>query len=153
MNIYFLIMDNRICFSLLFYKRDPFYMFSNKDTRHIPGFIPSRFTGHIVCNKPPVYSQVFERDISHLPIAVITGNYRHLGVIAIITYIPEMNILDSHARGFAILLVIKDANINELSLSEIFNPDVLEEHVADNIIITAIDGKATLVIELCFFMV
>ena len=47
----------------------------------------------------------------------------------------------------------EDAQVDELALAEVFYADILEADVADEVVVSYVDGKASLIVHLLFFMV
>lgn len=56
-------------------KFNTFHMFANHNIGHIPGFVKTRFAGHIIRDHPAVDAQIFKGHIFNTPGIVITTNY------------------------------------------------------------------------------
>lgn len=128
-------------------------MLTHKDTCHISSFIPFRFLGHIIVNHFTVYRQVFETNVFHFPFFVIADNHGDFRILSRIRNVFEQDILNASAGCLAIFFVEEDTEIDQLSLSEVFYPDIFKAYVPYQVVVSGVDGKTALIIQLLFFMI
>ena len=122
-------------------------------TGHVARIVPGWFAGHVVGNDPAVDSQILKTNIPHFPARIITTYHRYICIQSIIRNILEQDILDTLAGGFTILLIVENPDIDQLPFAEILDPDILERDVPDDIVVSSINSKTALIVQLPFLMV
>ena len=125
-------------------------MIPYKDGHDVGRLIPTGFLRHLVINDTPVDSKSFKGDIAHPALFVISIDDRHAGRFAIALDVAEDYVFNAASRSSAILLIVTDLHLQETTLMNLLDTDVLECDIAHQVVVAAINGHATLVIDLWF---
>lgn len=128
-------------------------MFSNKDTSHISGFIPFRLPRHVVCNLSPIDHKIHKPDTKYLVILIIPCNDRQVFTRSIVSNILNKHILNTSAGRDTILRIETDSEIHKLSVTKIFNPNILERNITHQCIVAWIYSQTSLIINLVFCLI
>src|SRR6185437_2390442 len=128
-------------------------MFPDKESRHIRGFVPGGFAGHRIGDQDTVDAEVAESDVADGVSFVIAGNNREGSVGAGIADIVKEDVLDPLAGGCIVFFVIHYPKIDKLTLPEVFDADVVEMYVADQIAVAGVEAHTALVVDLVFLLV
>lgn len=128
-------------------------MFTYKDACHISCFIPFRFIRHVIINHFTVYLQVLKTNVFHFPFFVIAYNHGNFRILPRVGDVFKQNVFNASTGSCAVLLIKEDAQVDQLALSEILYPDILKTDIANQVIVSRIDGEAALIIQLLFFMI
>ena len=128
-------------------------MLAHEEQGHIAGFIPRRFTRHVVRNHPSVDFEVLEDYILDVARVIITGDHGEVGVRAVICDVFEQDVFDPSAGRSVVLSIEHNAQIYQLPFAKIFDADVLEPDVANQVAVARIEAHATLIVDLRFMVV
>ena len=120
-------------------------MFTYKDACHISGLIPFRFIRHVIINHFTVYLQVFKTNVFHFPFFVIAYNHGNFRILPRVGDVFKQNVFNASTGSCAVLLIKEDAQVDQLALSEILYPDILKTDIANQVIVSRIDGEAALI--------
>ena len=123
-------------------------MITNKHGNVVGRLVPFGFAWHIVVDGATVNFQPFEGDVLHLVFLVVAIDDGYVRLFAVVADIAKVDVLNSEARRFAILLIPAHLNLRDAFLKDAFNTDVVEGHVAHQVVVAAIDGHAALVVNL-----
>ena len=137
----------------LFFEFQVVYVFADKESCHIRGFVPGGFAGHRVEDEGTVDTEVVEGDVADGVGVVITGDDGEGSVGAGIADIIELDVLDPLAGGCIVFFVIHYPKIDELPLPEVFDADVVEMDVSDQVAVTGVEAHTALVVYLVFLLV
>ena len=74
-------------------------------------------------------------------------------ILPVVRDIAEGNIVYASARSLAIFVIEADLQVDELTLAEILDTDILEQDIPHEDVVSAIDGHTSLIINLFFAMV
>ena len=97
------------------------------DIRHICGLVPLWFPRHVIRNHLAVDGEVLETNVLHLAALVVTGYDAHIrSILARIGDVAESDVFDTSAWCRTIFLVEADADVEEHSLADIVDAEVLE---------------------------
>ena len=69
---------------------------------------------------------------------------------AIISNIAEGDVFNASPRSRAVFLVVAHFHLCDAPLFDLLNPNIVEYHVTYEVIVAAVDGKATLIVNLWF---
>lgn len=128
-------------------------MLADKDTAHVAGLVPRRLARHVVGNHLTVYHEILKSDVLDLALLAVAVDHGHLLSGTIVCDIPEGYVLDAASRSETVFPVEEYPDVHQLSLTEVFDPDVFKEDVADEIVISGIYRHASLVVDLFLLMV
>lgn len=123
-------------------------MFADENPCHIACFVPCRFAGHVVGDNRTIDAEVLEADVSYQAVAVVADDVRQFGMCAVVSDILEQDVLDASSGSGTILLIIENAEVDQLSPAEILDADILETYVTHQVVVACIDCQAALVIYL-----
>ena len=115
-------------------------MITNKHGNVVGRLVPFGFAWHIVVDGATVNFQPFEGDVLHLVFLVVAIDDGYVRLFAVVADIAKVDVLNSEARRFAILLIPAHLNLRDAFLKDAFNTDVVEGHVAHQVVVAAIDG-------------
>ena len=96
------------------------------DIRHICGLVPLWLSRHVIRNHLAVDGEVLEVDVLHLAALVVTGDDAHVGSFSGVGDVAEGDVLDATAWGRTVLLVEAYAHVEEQSLADVFDAEVLK---------------------------
>ena len=131
-----------------FFERQTFYVISYEHGNIVGRLVPFVLARHIVVYGASVDFQAFEGDVLHFAFFVVAIDDRHIGLLTIITNIAEGDVFNAEARCFAVFLIPTHFHLRDASLKDAFDADVVERHVAHQVVVAAIDGHAALVVNL-----
>ena len=118
---------------------------------HVVGSgIPSGLAGHVVIDGLPIDFQSFKGHIAHTMVRIVTIDNREVRSFAVISHIPERHILHPSSWSCAVLLVVAHLHLRDTAILNLFDTDVVEEHIAHQVAVAAIDGQASLIVHLRF---
>lgn len=110
--------------------------------------VPLGFSRHVVEDGLSVDFESFEFDVVYFPVVVVSVDNGHIRGFTVVTDIPERDVLDPFSRCRAVFLVESHLNLKDGTLMDVLNPNVVEEDVLDVVVVSAVDGEASLVIHL-----
>ena len=134
----------------LFFEYDILDMVPHIDRDKIRGFIPLRLSGHIIVDEAPVDFETLEKDVLYLALLVVAVDDGHVGLLAIVADVAEGNVFDTTTGSRAVLVVVAHSHLEQRTLVYVLDAYVVEEYVFDVVVVSAVDGHATLVIDLRF---
>ena len=129
-----------------------FYMVVHIDIRHVGSLIPLWLSRHIIRNHLAVDGEVLETDVLHLAALVVTGNDAHVRLLTGIGDIAEGDVLDASAWGRTVLLVEANAHVEEHSLADVFDAEILESNALYQDVVAIVDADAPLIVYLVLGM-
>ena len=117
--------------------------------RHVVGRgIPAGLIGHLVVDDLPVDLQSLEGDVANVVVGIVAVDDRNVRYGARIADVAEGNILHAFARCRTPFLVVARLHVKEAAILYLLNADIVEEHVADDVAVAAVDGQTALVVHL-----
>ena len=122
------------------------------DFCHICGFVPLWLSRHIIRNHLAVDGEVLKADVLHLAALVVTGNDAHVRLLTGIGDIAEGDVLDATAWGRTVLLVEAYAHVEEHTLADIVDAEVLESNALYQDVVAIVDADAALIVYLVLGM-
>ena len=134
----------------LLFEYDSLDMVPHIDRDKIRGFIPLRLSGHIIVDEAPVDFETLEKDVLYLALLVVAVDDGHVGLLAIVADVAEGNVFDTTTGSRAVLVVVAHSDLKQRSLVYVLDAYVLEEYIFDVVVVSTINGHATLVIDLWF---
>ena len=96
------------------------------DIRHICSLVPFWLSRHVIRNHLAVDGEVLETDVLHLAALVVTGDDAHVGSFSGVGDVAQGDVLDATARGRTVLLVETYAHVEEHTLADMVDAEVLE---------------------------
>ena len=89
--------------------------------------------------------------VTHAVVSVVAvDDGEALGYGAVVSYTPESDVLDGTSRCSTVLLVVGDLDLSDGSVLDVLYSNVVEDDVAHEVVVAAVDGEASLVIDLGF---
>ena len=137
---------------ILFAKSDVIHVVVHVDIRHICGLVPFWLSRHIIRNHLAVDGEVLETDVLHLAALVVTGDDAHVGSFSGVGDVAQGDILDASAWGRTVLLVEAYAHVEEHSLADVFDAEVLEGDALYQDVVAIVDADAALIVYLVLGM-
>ena len=122
------------------------------DIRHICRLIPLWFSRHVIRNHLAVDGEVLETDVLHLAALVVTGDDTHVGSFSGIGDIAEGDVFDATAWCRTVLLVEAYAHVEEHTLADIVDAEVLEGNALYQDVVAIVDADAALIVYLVLGM-
>ena len=83
------------------------------DISHICGFVPLRFSRHIIRNQLAVDGEVLETDVFHLAALVVTSDDTHVRSFSSVGDVAQGDVLDATSWGRTVLLVEAYAHVEK----------------------------------------
>ena len=122
--------------------------------------VPARLTGHLIIDCTAIDLQSFEGDVPDFTLLIVAVDDRHIRQssarcvyerrMAAVPDIAEGDVFHAKPRGLAVFLVPTHLHVQETSLTEAFDTDIVEKDVANKVIVACVDGQAALVVHLRF---
>lgn len=137
---------------ILFAKSDVIHMVVHIDIRHVGSLVPLWLSRHIIRNHFTINREVLEEDVFHLAALVVTGDDAHVGSFSGIGDVAQGNILDASAWGRTVLLVEAYTHVEEHSLADVFDAEVLEGDALYQDVVAIVDADAALIVYLVLGM-
>ena len=123
-------------------------MLTDEDASHVARLVPLRLAGHVIGDELSVDAKTLEANVLDLAFLVVAYQHGELLTLTIVGDVLEEDILDAAAGGGTILLVVEDAQVEELPATEILDADILKAHAPHQVVVAHIDGDTTLIIQL-----
>lgn len=99
-----------------------------------------------------VNGYVLEAYILDCVFLVVATDDRRICTNAIIVDMTECDIFDSSSRCFVVFGIEKNVQIEQTAFLEVVNPKYDQSHMAHDILVSAIDGHASLIIAVVLIM-
>ena len=118
--------------------------------RYIVGSrVPRRFALHFLVHNLSVDFQSFEGYVTYLPFLIVSiDETQALRQFAVVAYVTEGDILDTTSWSSTIFLIVAHLYLCDASLFDLLDTDIIEDNVAYKVIIAAVYGETTLVVNL-----
>ena len=120
------------------------------DICHICGLVPLWLSRHIIRNHFTINREVLEADVFHLAALVVTGDDAHVGSFSGVGDVAQGDVLDATARGRTVLLVETYAHVEEHTLADMVDAEVLEGNALYQDVVAIVDADAALIVYLIF---
>ena len=133
---------------ILFIECDIIYVVVHVDIRHICGLVPLWLSRHIIRNHLAVDGEVLETDVLHLAALVVTGDDAHVRSFSGVGDVAQGDVLDATAWSRTVLLVEAYAHVEEHSLADIVDAEVLEGDALYQDVVAIVDADAALIVYL-----
>ena len=114
--------------------------------RGMPAWLPR----HLVVNCSTVYLQSLEGDVFHFAALIVAVNDGDVWRRAIIANVAEQYILHPCTWCCAIFLVPSDLHLSDATVPYLLDADVVEGDVFHVVVVAAVDGEASLIVNLRF---
>lgn len=137
---------------ILFAKSDVIHMVVHIDIRHVGSLVPLWLSRHIIRNHFTINREVLEADVFHLAALVVTGDDVHVGSFSGVGDVAQGDILDASAWGRTVLLVEANTHVEEHSLADVFDAEVLEGDALYQDVVAIVDADAALIVYLVLGM-
>ena len=103
------------------------HMVIHVDIRHICGLVPFWFSWHVIRNHLAVDGEVLEMDVLYHSALVVTGYDAHIrSILARVGDVAKSDVFDTSAWCRTIFLVEADADVEEHSLADVVDVEVLK---------------------------
>ena len=122
------------------------------DICHICRLIPFWLPGHIVRNHLAVDREVLEMDVLYHSALVVTGDDAHVRSFSSVGDVAQGDVLDATAWGRTVLLVEAYAHVEEHTLADIVDAEVLEGNALYQDVVAIVDADAALIVYLVLGM-
>ena len=123
------------------------------DICHICRLIPFWLPGHIVRNHLAVDGEVLEMDVLYHSALVVTGYDAHIrSILARVGDVAKSDVFDTSAWCRTIFLVEADADVEEHSLADVVDVEVLEGDAFYQDVVAIVDADAALIVNLVLGM-
>mgnify|MGYP000034475140 FL=1 len=99
-----------------------------------------------------VNGYVLEAYILDCVFLVVATDDRRICTNAIIVDMTECDIFDSSSRCFVVFGIEKNVQIEQTAFLEVVNPNMIKSYMAHDILVSAIDGHAPLIIAVVLIM-
>ena len=114
----------------------------------VGGGVPPWLPGHVVVERPSVDFEVLEAYVADFSLRVVAVDDGEVGLWPVVAYVFEGDVLDGSSRRLAVLLVVADLDVEDAALADLLDAYVVEGDVADEVVVSGIDGEASLVVHL-----
>ena len=123
------------------------------DICHICRLIPFWLSCHIIRNHLAVDREVLEAYVFYLAALVVTSYDAHIrSILARIGNVAKSDVLDTSAWCRTIFLVEADADVEEHSLADVVDAEVLEGNALYQDVVAIVDADAALIVYLVLGM-
>ena len=123
------------------------------DIRHICGLVPFWLPLHIVRNHLAVDGEVLEMDVLYHSALVVTGYDAHIrSILACVGDVAQGDVLDATSWGRTVLLVEAYAHVEEHSLADVVDVEVLKGDAFYQDVVAIVDADAALIVYLVLGM-
>ena len=123
-------------------------MIAHKHRHVVGGGIPARLAGHLVVDWLSVDFHSFEGDVADAVVGVVAVDDGEIRRSARVADVAEGDILHAPTWCRAILLVISHLHLRNAASLNLFNANVIEEYIAHEVAVAAVNGQTALVVHL-----
>ena len=122
------------------------------DIRHVGSLVPLWLARHIIRDNLSINRKVLKADVLHLAVLVVTGDDAHVRSFSGVGDIAEGDVLDATAWSRTVLLVEAYAHVEEHSLADVVDAEVLEGDALYQDVVAIVDADAALIVYLVLGM-
>ena len=123
-------------------------MIADKGWHHVPSLVPTWLALYLVVNESSVDAKRLECDALDATLLVVSGQDGQVGLTTVVADASEGDVLYSTSRSCAVLAIVADAHVDEAALPDVFDADVVEDDVANDVVVTTVYGEASLIVGL-----
>ena len=124
------------------------HVFSDEDSCHVRSFEVGGFACHVVGDHAAIDPEVFKDYVLDVSGLIVARDNRGIRMSPVVSNVFEEHAIDTPARRRVVFPVEEDTQVKQLSFPEVFDPNVFEPHIADEVAIPGIEAHTALVIEL-----
>ena len=122
------------------------------DIRHICRLVPFWLSRHVIRNHLAVDGEVLETNVLHFAALVVTGDDAHVRSFSSVGDVAQGDVLDATSWGRTVLLVEAYAHVEEHTLADIVDAEVLEGNALYQDVVAIVDADAALIVYLVLGM-
>ena len=122
------------------------------DIRHICRLVPFWLSRHVIRNHLAVDGEVLETNVLHFAALVVTGDDAHVRSFSSVGDVAQGDVLDTSAWCRTVLLVEAYAHVEEHTLADIVDAEVLEGNALYQDVVAIVDADAALIVYLVLGM-
>ena len=142
---------------MLFLKYHVLHMVIDEYVAHVGSLVPLGLAWHVIVDGLAVDLESLEGDVAHCADGVVAEDEGHawlvmvdafLSTMAVVAYVAEVYVLHSSSWGRAIFGVVADFYLKYGALMDVFDAYVVEGDIFHEVVVTTVDGEASLVVYL-----
>ena len=133
---------------MLFLELKVFNMRTNEHGHVVGRIVPFGLSWHVVVDGATVNFQALERDVLDLSFLVISVDDGKVGLLSIVAYVAERDVLYSAAWCFTIFLIPTHLHLHDTALVHVLDTNVVKQDIPNQIVVAALDGQAALIVHL-----